>query len=349
MFLFLIIINIVLFLDIEYCQIVQQNETLFSPLSDELITFINQHPDAGWKAQRTNRFSTIEDAKTMMGVLFEDSNQRARLRPTINHNDVNMRIPKFFDSRKRWKNCQSIRTIRDQSSCGSCWAFGAVESMSDRICIHSNSRISVELSAVNLLSCCTRCGSGCNGGLPGLAWDYWKYEGIVTGGSNETPSGCQPYPFPKCNHHQSTSQMYPPCEGQYYSTPECYTTCQHDYRKSYKKDKFYGKSSYNIDGYEIAIMKEILLNGPVEGAFFVYEDFLNYKSGVYKHITGSYLGGHAIRILGWGVHKNHIPYWLCANSWNNEWGDKGYFKILRGTNECGIESMVTAGLPNLHK
>ncbi|CAH8429111.1 unnamed protein product [Schistosoma haematobium] len=220
--------------------------------------------------------------------------------------------------------------------------------MSDRICIHSKSKISVELSAVNLLSCCTRCGLGCNGGIPGMSWDYWKYEGIVTGGSNETHTGCQPYPFPKCNHHSST-KGYPLCESHYYSTPECYKTCQDDYRKPYKKDKFYGKTSYNVASEEISIMKEILLNGPVEGGFYVYEDFLHYKSGVYKHITGSYLGGHAIRILGWGIEHNHIPYWLCANSWNDQWGDHGYFKILRGKNECGIESIISAGLPKLHQ
>ncbi|CAH8429698.1 unnamed protein product [Schistosoma bovis] len=348
MILFLPLLLTVLFMDIENCHAIQQNKTYFHPFSDQLITFINNHPNAGWKAQRTNRFSTIEDAKLMMGVIMEDNNQRIKLRPTIRHNDVNIKLPKFFDSRKHWKNCPSIRTIRDQSSCGSCWAFGAVESMSDRICIHSKSKISVELSAVNLLSCCTRCGLGCNGGIPGMAWDYWKYEGIVTGGSNETHTGCQPYPFPKCNHHSST-KGYPPCESHYYSTPECYKTCQDDYHKPYKKDKFYGKTSYNVASEEISIMKEILLNGPVEGGFYVYEDFLHYKSGVYKHITGSYLGGHAIRILGWGIEHNHIPYWLCANSWNDQWGDHGYFKILRGKNECGIESAISAGLPKLHR
>lgn len=45
-------------------------------------------------------------------------------------------------------------------------------------------------------------------------------------------------------------------------------------------------------------------------------------SGVYKHVSGSALGGHAIRILGWGVEDN-TPYWLVANSWNPDWGDKG--------------------------
>jgi len=41
------------------------------------------------------------------------------------------------------------------------------------------------------------------------------------------------------------------------------------------------------------------------------------------------------------------PYWLVANSWNYDWGDKGTFKILRGQDHCGIESGVVAGLPKL--
>jgi cathepsin B len=70
--------------------------------------------------------------------------------------------------------------------------------------------------------------------------------------------------------------------------------------------------------------------GSVEGSFTVYEDFLTYKSGVYQWSgKGKQLGGHAIKILGWGV-ENGTPYWLCANSWNESWGDNGYFKILRG-------------------
>lgn len=114
------------------------------------------------------------------------------------------------------------------------------------------------------------------------------------------------------------------------------------------------------------IQKEIMTNGPVEAAFTVFDDFLSYKSGnehvhtvnefeilfclfsgVYKHHAGSPLGGHAVKILGWGV-ENNTPYWLVANSWNTDWGDKGFFKILRGKDECGIESEITAGLPKVN-
>ena len=92
-------------------------------------------------------------------------------------------------------------------------------------------------------------------------------------------------------------------------------------------------------------MAEIMTYGPVEGAFTVYADFEAYTSGVYQHTYGRYLGGHAIRIIGWGV-ENGQKYWLVANSWNESWGENGYFKILKGVNECGIEGQVVAGRYN---
>ena len=94
------------------------------------------------------------------------------------------------------------------------------------------------------------------------------------------------------------------------------------------------------------MMQDIFENGSISGSFTVYEDFPTYSSGIYQHVTGAALGGHAIKIIGWGI-EDGIPYWLCVNSWNEEWGDKGTFKILRGSNECGIESESAAGIPKL--
>ena len=77
-------------------------------------------------------------------------------------------------------------------------------------------------------------------------------------------------------------------------------------------------------------------------AFTVYEDFEYYTGGVYQHVSGKSLGGHAVKMVGWGV-DNGTPYWTCVNSWNDSWGEKGTFRILRGSNECGIEGSVVAG------
>ncbi|GAB6019817.1 hypothetical protein CHUAL_001358 [Chamberlinius hualienensis] len=131
-----------------------------------------------------------------------------------------------------------------------------------------------------------------------------------------------------------------------FPTPSCKTYCIKGYSQSYKDDKYYGEKSYSVDSDVAQIQTEIMTNGPVDVAFRVFEDFLTYKSGVYHYVTGSYVGNHAVRMLGWGT-ENGNDYWLVANSWNNEWGDNGLFKIHRGNNECGIEDEVTAGIPRI--
>lgn len=84
-----------------------------------------------------------------------------------------------------------MRLVRDQSACGSCWAFGAVEAMSDRVCVGSGGKEQPMLSADDLLSCCKRCGFGCDGGEPMEAWHYWVANGIVTGGNYTNKAGCR--------------------------------------------------------------------------------------------------------------------------------------------------------------
>jgi cathepsin B len=90
-----------------------------------------------------------------------------------------------------------------------------------------------------------------------------------------------------------------------------------------------------------AIQTAIMTGGPIATAFTVYADFEDYVGGVYQHVSGSSVGGHAVRFVGWGV-DNGTKYWKVANSWNPYWGEKGYFRIIRGTNEGGIESQGIA-------
>ena len=66
-------------------------------------------------------------------------------------------VPDFFDSRAMWPYCPTIGLIRDQSDCGSCWAFGATEAISDRICISTNGKVIRNISALDLMGCCTAC------------------------------------------------------------------------------------------------------------------------------------------------------------------------------------------------
>ncbi|KAL5013652.1 hypothetical protein ScPMuIL_007922 [Solemya velum] len=294
------------------------------PLSDDMIDYIN-NLQTTWKAgpnfdylPHNMRYKYV---KKMCGTILPTPEH---MRLPLGKIEIVDDVPDTFDARKEWPKCKSIKEVRDQSNCGSCWAFGAVESMSDRICISSKQQKQVHISAENLNSCCDSCGNGCGGGFPSAAWDYFVQIGLVTGGQYGTKQGCQPYSLKHCDHH--TTGKYQPCQGDA-PTPPCKSTCESSYNTTYSNDLHFGQTS-----------------GPVEAAFSVYADFPSYKSGVYQHETGELLGGHAVKILGWGTEEG-TPYWLVANSWNEDWGLKGFFKILRGQDECGIESEIVAGDP----
>lgn len=314
----------------------------------ELIDYVNEKQDL-WTARLQPRFKHMpkKSAWGLMGVNHVRLSVKAK-QHLSSTKDLDIEIPEAFDSRDNWPDCESIKNVRDQSSCGSCWAFGAVEAMSDRICIASKGEIQVSLSADDLLSCCKTCGFGCNGGDPLHAWKYWVKEGIVTGSNFTANTGCKPYPFPPCEHH-SHKTHFKPCPHDLYPTPKCEKKCVADYTdKTYQKDKFYGASAYGVKDNVEAIQKELMTHGPLEIAFEVYEDFLNYDGGVYVHTAGKLGGGHAVKLIGWGIEQG-IPYWICTNSWNTDWGEDGFFRILRGVDECGIESGVVGGIPKLNE
>jgi len=96
---------------------------------------------------------------------------------------------------------------------------------------------------------------------------------------------------------------------------------------------------------EAGIQQMILAGGPVETAFTVYSELENYDGGIYQHITGEQVGGHAVKIVGWGVECG-IKHWKVASSWNPYWAEDGYFWILRGTNHCGMEDHVVGTSPD---
>lgn len=314
---------------------------LDAPASNRnLINQINSNPASTWTAGHNSRFrgATLRNAKGLLGV-----KKNGFKLPEKNITVVD--LPTSFDSRTQWGSiCPSVREVRDQSACGSCWAFGAVEAMTDRICIQSNGQKQTHLSAEDMTSCCDFCGMGCDGGDPGSAWQYWSTTGVVDGGNwTATPDGsCSQYSLPPCEHHIPKNH-YAPCPANEYPTPNCPTTCANG--ASFSGSKNVGASAYSISSDPNAIATEIMTNGPVEVAFTVYEDFLTYKSGVYQYQSGQELGGHAVKMLGWGVWTDGVTlYWIVANSWNGDWGNGGFFYILRGQDECGIEDDVVAGM-----
>lgn len=49
---------------------------------------------------------------------------------------------------------------------------------------------------------------------------------------------------------------------------------------------------------------------------------------------------HGVTLVGFGTDKS-VPFWSIRNSWGEMWGEKGYYRIIRGTGACGLNQMVT--------
>jgi cathepsin B len=102
---------------------------------------------------------------------------------TYPHPELNAAIPATFDARTVWGI--DIHPILNQAQCGSCWAFGATESLSDRFAIATKGKTNVVLSPQDLVACDTS-NYGCQGGYLNLAWDFLVNQGAVT-------MACEPY------------------------------------------------------------------------------------------------------------------------------------------------------------
>jgi cathepsin B len=280
------------------------------PINQQIVEAIKERT-VSWTAHEAHenplKDYSPEQLMGLCGTFFEDTNE------IYAPSTILSALPTNFDSRTQWGS--KIHAIRDQQQCGSCWAFGASEALSDRFAIASNGSVDVVLSPEDMVSCDTT-DMGCNGGYINKAWAYLEKSGIVS-------DACFPYTAGSGK------------------APACKSTCTNG--ANFKKYKC--KAGSTVHPMTVAaIQSEIYANGPIEGAFTVYQDFFNYKSGVYHHVSGGVAGGHAIKVVGFGV-ENNEAYWLCANSWGTSFGISGFFKIRQG--DSGINQQMYGCTPSL--
>merc|ERR1711865_782353 len=277
---------------------------------------INALPDLLWTAGKNSRFNgqSLSSFKDLAGVK-SDSLEQVLALPKAESTLTASDVPAEFDSETNWPQCAKvIGDIRDQSNCGCCWAFAGAEAASDRMCIATNASIMVPLSAQDV---CFNGGGfmsqGCNGGQITSPWSYMKKggffggKGAVSGGQYQGsgPFGkgmCSDFSMPHCHHHGPQgkdpypAENAPGCPSQK-SAPK-FSTCGSDAaapHNDFKSDKYtYTGNTVTARGIP-AMQAAIMAGGPMEVAFTVYADFENYASGIYHHVTGAQVGGHAVK------------------------------------------------------
>ena len=239
--------------------------------------------------------------------------------------------PAALDLRTKYPACKSISSARSQGQCGSCWAFASMNSLSDRYCIanyNSGKPVQRSFSPQDALECCADCASTpnapCNGGFIAQAFNFAYASGVSTGEEYGNSAQCKPY--------------FLSASSATYNEPTCKSACANSakYATPLAKDRVKIRG-YRTGSGEAAMIAALNNGGSIAVTFTVYKDLYSYQSGVYKHVAGADLGLHAVRIVGYGT-QGSTNFWIAANTWGSGWGEKGFFRIARGTNECGIES-----------
>jgi len=285
----------------------------------------------------------LDDEDFALGVLPDTKKQRASARrappnrkPPLKPGETKppaagrIKLPKAYNARDVYGyRCPSFNHIMYQGSCGNCWAVASTALVNDRTCMYLGEKEEQKFYSAKHMTQCLK--KGCDGGWFADALQYWITDGLVTGGDyrQKEPSGCKPYP-------KNTTDM---------KNATCATTCD-DGNPFSDDQKTFGGARYEIKSKNpTEIMAEIYMYGPVIATFDVYDDLAHYyKKGVYKRVSTKKLGGHACKLYGWGV-ENNVPFWYASNSWGSDWGDGGFFKIQRGTNECNVETNIHAAVP----
>jgi cathepsin F len=212
-------------------------------------------------------------------------------------------LPTSFD----WRTQGAVAPVKNQEQCGSCWAFATVAGIEGANFLESKKLLS--LSEQELVDC-DKVDQGCGGGLPSNALDYLKKNGL-----GEELEG--DYSYKGVNGQ---------CEA----------------KKS--SEKVFVQSWQVVNGKdEDQLAAALVKYGPLPIGINA-SPMQMYRGGIANPsdlVCNPKRLDHGVAIVAFGVEKG-TKYWVIKNSWGETWGEKGYYRVVRGKGKCGLNTMVVA-------
>jgi len=215
---------------------------------------------------------------------------------------------KQLPSHVDWREQGVTTPVKNQGSCGSCWAFSVAAVLESHISINNPDK-SVIVAPQELVDCVEnphKCGGtgGCNGATQEIGFEYIQNNGISSNSD-------YPY-FAKEGQCNSTKHKRIASIGHFAKLPT---------------------NDYNM------LLQTVAINGPVAISVAATE-WSFYDSGVFNGYCGTTVN-HAVTLEGYGTDENGNDYWLVRNSWGESWGEKGYIRVMREKSAqdvvCGID------------
>ena len=214
-----------------------------------------------------------------------------------------------------WRDKGYVSAVKDQGSCGSCWAFATVANLEGLFYKNKNY---MEIMSEQMLVDCDTLDSACEGGLMEYSFTWLKNNGGIMRQSD--------YPYKGVKSScKSDASKYVPMKITGYTK--------------------LGSSSSTWSPVDEDEIKEFLYEtGPLAVALNA-NPLQTYSSGILDKTSSQCPTSginHAVTMVGYGS-ENGTNYWIVKNSWGASWGEKGYFRIRRGTGVCGINCYITSG------
>ncbi|KAH9500838.1 hypothetical protein Btru_073138 [Bulinus truncatus] len=216
-------------------------------------------------------------------------------------------IPDAWD----WRDHGAVSPVKNQGSCGSCWAFSTTGNIEGQFAVNGQSHQLLSLSEQELVDC-DKLDQGCGGG-----YMYQAYEAIMNIGGIETEDD---YKY----------------EGK---DDKC------RFNKSKVAVAITGAVNISQDENEMASW--LYKNGPISIGInaFAMQFYMGGISHPWKLFCSPDGLDHGVLIVGYGK-KGNEPYWIVKNSWGPRWGVKGYYLVYRGDGTCGVNKMCSSATVN---